>query len=71
MKKFTDVTLGISNAMPVWPGDPEVHIRAVKSILTDGFAVSEITIGSHTGTHIDAPSHFIKGGKDVDGLDLS
>lgn len=71
MNKFKDVTLGISNAMPVWPGDPEVHIKEVKSILTDGFAVSEITIGSHTGTHIDAPSHFIEGGKNADDLDLS
>lgn len=61
-----DVTKEISDGMPVYPGDPKVKIKIVRSLAKDGHALSEISMGLHSGTHIDAPSHFIKGGKTVD-----
>jgi arylformamidase len=57
--------------MPVFPGDPEVRIEAASSIETGGAAnVSKISCGAHTGTHIDAPAHFIKDGRKIADIDL-
>ncbi len=61
-----DISLPISNDLPVWPGDPTVRIVRDDSLP----AVSEITLSSHTGTHVDAPAHFIAGGATVDQLPL-
>lgn len=57
--------------MPYFKGDPIPDIRQFKNIQKDGYNIIEMKIGTHTGTHIDAPSHFIEGGKTVDQLDLS
>ncbi|UCG55468.1 MAG: cyclase family protein [Dehalococcoidia bacterium] len=55
--------------MIVWPGDPAVSIDKVKSITKgDSSNVSLLHIGSHTATHVDAPSHFIEGASGVDGI---
>lgn len=55
----------------VYPGDPEVEIDAALTLERDGAAVARISIGSHTGTHVDAPSHAVIGGRTLDqfGLD--
>src|SRR5438874_11913484 len=47
--------------MTVYRGNPAVRIRPVMTLEKDGVCVSELRLGSHTGTHVDAPSHFIKG----------
>src|SRR5437588_12875051 len=52
--------------MTVYRGNPAVRIRPVMTLEKDGVRVSELRLGSHTGTHVDAPSHFIKGGKGID-----
>ncbi len=52
----------------VFPGDPPPDIDIVFTVPNDGFLVEEITSGTHTGTHIDAPIHFIDGGRSVDDL---
>jgi arylformamidase len=52
--------------MPVYPGDPEVRVEQVQEMP----ALSVIELGSHTGTHVDAPSHFIAGSSGVDELPL-
>ena len=49
--------------MPVYPGDPSVHLRAALTLGRDGVDVAEIRMGSHTGTHVDAPSHTVAGGR--------
>ena len=49
--------------MPVYPGDPSVHLRAALTLGHDGVDVAEIRMGSHTGTHVDAPSHTVAGGR--------
>lgn len=66
-----DVTLDISNKTPVFPGDPGVVVTPVISI-SDGHVanVSNISIGSHMGTHIDAPKHFFDSGNTIDKLPI-
>jgi arylformamidase len=69
--RIYDVTVPISEVMPVWPGDPPVQIERV-SELSGGapFNVSRLHLGSHTGTHVDAPFHFLPQGQTVDRLSL-
>src|SRR6516164_8958531 len=61
-----DVTVPISNAMPVWPGDPPVLLTSKSHVSRDKshtVRLTSIEMGSHTGTHMDAPFHMIEGGK--------
>jgi len=61
-----DVTVPITNTMPVWPGDPPVQLLQKSHESRDKTHIvsfTAITMGSHTGTHIDAPFHMIQGGK--------
>ncbi len=66
-----DVSLPISDRMLTWPGDPPVAVTA-RSRMSNGDAanVSELVMGSHTGTHVDPPFHFIDGTATVDDLAL-
>lgn len=65
-----DLSLAVETGMPVYPGDPEVRVSAALTLERDGIAVSRLDLGSHTGTHLDAPSHAIAGGAAVDRLPL-
>jgi arylformamidase len=68
--KFIDVSIPIRAAMTVYRGNPPVRIRPAMTLQRNGVNLSELCLGSHTGTHVDAPSHFIKGGKGIDRVDL-
>jgi arylformamidase len=61
-----DVSVPIRAGMPVYPGDPEVRLERVN----DDPAVSRLDFGVHTGTHVDAPLHFIEGGAGAEQLAL-
>lgn len=66
-----DISLPISELLTVWPGDPPVHITQSSHLdRGDAATVSQLDISSHSGTHVDAPAHFIAGGSGVDALDL-
>ncbi len=68
-----DVTVPISDAIPVWPGDPPVRLVRKSHISKDGshtVTLTAIEMGSHTGTHIDAPYHMLDGGKRLDEFPL-
>ncbi len=52
----------------VFPGDPAPSISIVANIPENGFQVEEVKTGVHTGTHIDAPGHFIEGARTIDDL---
>jgi arylformamidase len=66
-----DVTLLISPAMPVWPGDPAVTLEQVSSMDAGAHDnVSRLACGVHTGTHVDAPHHFMNDGRTVELLSL-
>lgn len=68
--RLFDLSHPIETGMPVYPGDPHVSIDAVSTVSTDGANVSSLRLGSHTGTHLDAPSHVVDGGRTVDQLHL-
>ena len=66
-----DVTVTLRPGMPVYPGEPGPEIEYFKRIGHSSSAnVSKISMGSHCGTHIDAPHHFIDGRATVDALPL-
>lgn len=66
-----DITLTISPDMVVWPGDGPVEIYTTDTIAGGADAnVSRIHMGVHTGTHIDAPRHFLEDGETVENLDI-
>ncbi|RZK45016.1 MAG: cyclase family protein [Pedobacter sp.] len=64
---WIDITFPISNGMTTWPGDPPVQLKRMSTIGMEGALanVTTISMSAHTGTHIDAPLHFIRGGKDI------
>uniref|UniRef100_A0A7C5Z1N2 Kynurenine formamidase n=1 Tax=Caldicellulosiruptor owensensis TaxID=55205 RepID=A0A7C5Z1N2_9FIRM len=69
--RIIDVSIPISNDMVYFPGDPNPQISRVYSIEKGEVAnVSKLILSSHTGTHIDAPAHFIKNGNTVDKIPL-
>jgi arylformamidase len=64
--KWIDITVPIYNELVHWPGDPPVSIERVTDMEKGAMNnVSKICMGSHTGTHVDAPRHFIKNGQKV------
>jgi len=71
MSKIIDVTVPLSPELPTFPGDPPVQIESTHRI-ADGqpYNVTRLTIGSHAGTHVDAPYHFLADGSRVDELPL-
>ncbi len=69
--RIIDVSMKISPNMLVFPGDPLPKIKRILSI-DEGkpVNVSEIKFGTHTGTHVDPPLHFLSGAAGIDSLDL-
>lgn len=66
-----DVSVPLSSATPTFPGDPGIEIKQWKDLANgDAANVSLIHFGLHSGTHVDAPAHFIEGGVKVDALSL-
>ncbi len=69
--KIIDISQKICPEMPVYPGDPRFQTKTVCSFKQGSMCeVSELTIGSHCGTHIDAPLHMIPGGGDIESFPL-
>ncbi len=68
-KKWIDATLSIHTNMISWPSDPAVEVSEYKGISKGGSSnVLLLRLGSHTGTHIDAPQHFFDDGITVDAM---
>lgn len=69
--KIHDISLPVFPGMVVWPDNPQVSVRRFLDMDRGDMAtVSELSLGAHTGTHLDAPSHFVRGAAGVDGLSL-
>ena len=69
--KYFDITVPISRGVPIYEGDPKVSIEPAARISDGDVAnVSRLCFGAHTGTHVDAPNHFIEGTRRVEDLDL-
>lgn len=65
-----DLTHTISAGMPVWPGDPGVEFTKVGTIPEVGYNCTRISLGAHTGTHIDSPHHVMHDDRGVDSYAL-
>lgn len=66
-----DITVPIRSGMPVYEGDPGIEIKAWSALSKgDSANVSFLHFGAHTGTHVDAPAHFIEGARKIDALSL-
>jgi len=64
-----DVSVTLSDQTPTYPGDPGIEITQWLNLEQgDAANVSLLHFGAHSGTHVDAPAHFIKGGSKVDSL---
>ena len=68
--KIIDISLPISNETLVHPSEDFLKIEPNRRFEKDGVRTSKIAIGSHTGTHIDAPRHFLEKGVGIDKIDL-
>jgi len=69
--RIHDITLTISNSLITYPGDPGIQITRVHSIGKDSNSnLTKLDMGAHTGTHVDAPVHFIEGASGSESLDL-
>lgn len=69
--KIFDVSVTIHEGMPVWPGDDPVVLKRRTKIEEGAHAnVSFLKLSAHTGTHVDAPYHFIADGSKVDEMPL-
>jgi len=68
--EIIDITTPISPFTRVFPGDPKPAIERICTLEGEGCAVSRLSFGSHTGTHVDAPSHVLNNGLPVDKLEL-
>jgi arylformamidase len=71
MAKLHDISVPINAGMHVYDGNPGFRLELVDSIAAGAHAnVSQLELGVHTGTHVDAPVHFIDGGAGTESLDL-
>lgn len=71
MSDLIDVSVRIREGMPVWPGDAAFRFTRVSDMdAGDHNNLSELSLGSHTGTHVDAPLHFIADAPSIDALPL-
>ena len=68
---WIDVSVPLRNGMVHWPGDPPYRIHHVHDQKKgDACTVSQVTMGVHTGTHMDAPLHFIEDAQSIDLMPL-
>jgi arylformamidase len=69
--EIIDISVPIGPGMVVYAGDPDVYMERVKTIAGGSSAnVSKLDFGLHTGTHVDAPAHFIDGAPATESLPL-
>jgi kynurenine formamidase len=62
--QYFDLSHSVKNGMTFFPGDPEPCL--VPTNMAPPWRVTQLSIGTHTGTHVDAPAHFIPHGKTID-----
>ncbi|MEM5789361.1 MAG: cyclase family protein [Syntrophobacteraceae bacterium] len=71
MNNIIDLSLPLFQGMPHYPTDPPTMLREAKSIKNDRTRVTEVSFGSHAGTHVDVPSHVFPQGKSLEQIELS
>ena len=68
--KIIDLTLTISNRIPTFPGSPQPNFIPWEKIKDDGYNLELLFLSSHTGTHLDAPYHFLEKGAKIHEISL-
>ena len=69
--RILDISLPISESLIVWPKDPPIRITQPRHFdKGDHAVVSHLDLGAHSGTHVDAPAHFVPGGISLDDIPL-
>ena len=63
--RLIDLTLTVSEKIPTFPGSPKPHFIEWETIAKNGYNLELLFLSTHTGTHIDAPFHFVKNGKKI------
>jgi len=66
-REILDLTRPLGEGVPVYPGEPGPVFRQVER---DGYTCTDLRLTTHTGTHLDAPSHYVSGGTSVDRIPL-
>jgi kynurenine formamidase len=70
MKKFVDLSLPLTDLMPVYPGDEQPHLLQVNDIVREGFNNFRLSTSMHTGTHIDGLMHLTQSKKFISEIPL-
>ncbi|MBP1155890.1 MULTISPECIES: cyclase family protein [unclassified Paenibacillus] len=68
--RVIDLSEPIFHRMPVYPGDPEVKVEVIHSYEKQSWELRQLTLGTHTGTHVDAFSHMHRQGKAIDEIPI-
>lgn len=69
--RIVDLSRRLDEDTQVYPGDPHPRFEPAATIASEGVNVLRVCLGSHSGTHVDAPYHFFEEGERIDGLDPS
>ena len=64
--KVVDLTIPLDSNVIMWPGTPQPEAETIVTVAHDGFYARKVSFFEHSGTHFDAPCHFIESGKSVD-----
>jgi arylformamidase len=70
MARIHDVSVPLVPGLPVFPGDPALAIEVVRRAGEAPYGLARLNLTTHSGTHVDAPAHFVAGGTTVDALPL-
>lgn len=70
VRRIIDLSVPVGPATQVYPGDPVARFDVHSTVTEDGFNLLHIHLGSQTGTHVDAPYHFLDSGSRIDSMDL-
>jgi kynurenine formamidase len=68
--KIIDLTLTVSDKIPTFPGSPQPNFIPWENIKEDGYNLEVLFLSSHTGTHMDAPHHFLEKGAKIHEISL-
>lgn len=68
--ELIDLSVSLNEHTPVYPGDPKTKIEPVGILDKDGYEDHYLCTGTHVGTHVDAPSHMVIGGKTLNQISL-
>ncbi len=71
IRRLIDLSLPLGPQTQMYPGDPAPRTRSAATVSVDGYATSTVTMGSHSGTHVDAPCHVTPSGRPIDTVDLA